>query len=85
MKIKGSVEFDDVEEIKENLEKIIKQEGRCHGIGCSRCIFNTTYAKDGKECENNTIFLLKNSNCSNFEMTKRAKEILAEIEEGNKK
>ena len=77
MKIKGSVEFENVEQIKENLRNIIKQNGKCKTVKCENCIFSDYYAIKG-DCTTSTTF--KNSSVTNERLI-RAKEILAEIKE----
>ena len=80
MKIKGSVEFENVEVIKNNLIRIIEQKGRCFNIKCEECIFSSSYATSGRCC-NNTIFKMSSKNNKLKEKLIRAKEILAEIKE----
>ena len=80
MKIKGSVEFEDVDAIKENLEKLIKLEGHCGCINCNSCIFSMKYAEEKNLCSDNSIF--KYEELGNFTLARkeRAIEILKEIE-----
>ena len=82
MKIKGSVEFENVEQIKNNLKKLLEKKTHCLGIGCGVCIFGLY--KDGKDCDNSTIFKSSSKNKLSTERLIRAKEILAEIEEQGK-
>jgi hypothetical protein len=80
MRIKGSIEFSNVLEIKKNLEKLIEQKGDCSFIACEDCIFNVSYATSGF-CTNNTVFKMKDEKSKLQERLRRAREILAEIEE----
>jgi hypothetical protein len=84
MKIKGSVEFSNVEVIKKNLERIIEQKGVCATIACKDCIFSSKYAEDRKVCDTNSISKLNDKSNAMAETIKRAREILAEIEENER-
>jgi hypothetical protein len=78
MKIKGSIEFSNIEIIKKNLHRIIKQDGDCENIKCESCIFTRLHAEDENTCTMNSIFKVKNEEAP--EIVERAKEILKEIE-----
>jgi hypothetical protein len=79
MKIKGSIEFFNIEQIKENLKKLIEKKSHCLGIGCDVCVFGLY--EDGKDCDNSTIFKSSSKNKLPAERQIRAREILKEIEE----
>jgi hypothetical protein len=80
MKIKGSIEFDDVNKIKENLEKLIKLDGHCGCIDCNSCIFSMNYAEDKNFCSGNSIFSYGKTGNFIYAKEERAAEILKEIE-----
>ena len=76
MKIKGSKEFNNIEEIILSLKQLI-QNGNCRGISCNKCIFCSDYAIDGGYCGENSILNDKNISQS----LEKAKEILEEIKD----